>query len=70
MLAHQAVEHLDVIERVLPGFLACFIGPSPDAFALERREEALGNSVVMAVAAPGRRVLEIVSLDEACPGGA
>jgi hypothetical protein len=34
MLAHRVVEHLDVIEYVLPGFLARFSYPTPNAFAL------------------------------------
>jgi hypothetical protein len=35
--------------------------------ALERRKEARGDSIVMAVAAPAHRVLEIVSSDERSP---
>ena len=35
MLADRVVEHLDVIEHVLPGFVAGFIGPTPDALTLE-----------------------------------
>jgi hypothetical protein len=44
-------EHLDGIEHVLSGFLSCFVGPAPDAFALERREEGLGDGIVAAIAA-------------------
>jgi len=43
--------HLDGIEHVLSGFLSCFVGPAPDAFALERREEGLGDGIVAAIAA-------------------
>ena len=67
MLAHRVVEHLDVIEHVLPGFLACFLGTAPDTVALERREEALGDGIVMAVATSAHRVLKIVSPDERSP---
>ena len=67
MLAHRVVEHLDVIEHVLSGFLACFVGTAADALSLERREEALGNRVVVAVAASAHRVLKIVSPYERSP---
>lgn len=61
MLANRVVEHLNVIEHALLGFLARFVCPTPDALALERREEALGDGVVMAVTASARRGLKIVS---------
>ena len=35
LLANRVVEHLDIIEHVLPGFLACFVGAASDALALE-----------------------------------
>jgi len=34
VLAHRVAELLDLIEHVLPGFLACFVGPAPDALTL------------------------------------
>lgn len=46
LLAHRVTEHFDVIEHVLPGFLAHFVGPAPDTIALERGEEAVGNCAV------------------------
>lgn len=67
MLAYRVVEHLDVIEHVLPGFLAGFVGQSPDGLTLERGEETLGDGIVMAVAASAHRVLKVVSPDEGCP---
>ena len=54
------IGHLDVVEHLLSGFPVGFEGCVPEAFALERREEALDNNIVMAVAAPTHRVLKIV----------
>lgn len=34
LLAHRVVEHLDVLEHALPGFLAGFVRSAPDALAL------------------------------------
>lgn len=39
MLADRVVEHLDVIEHILPGFFARFIGASPDALTFEGVEK-------------------------------
>ena len=64
MLTDRVVEHLDIIEHVLPGLFACFIGASPDALARERREEALGDSIIMAVSPAAHGVFQIVSPDE------
>ena len=43
MFALRVVEHLDVVEDICPRVGACFVGFSPDAFALEEVEEAFGN---------------------------
>lgn len=43
------------------GVLARFVCPTPDALVLERRDEALGDGVVMTVAASAHRMLKIVS---------
>lgn len=67
MLANRVVEHLDVIEYVPWGVFACFVGTAPGAFALERREEALSDGIVMAVAPSAHRVLKIMSPDEHSP---
>ena len=67
MLAHGVIEQLDVIERVLPSFLARFVGPATDALGLERRGEVLGDRIVLAVAASAHRVQKIVSPDERIP---
>jgi hypothetical protein len=67
VLALRIVEHLDVVEHVLPCLFACSVGPSPDSLALEEIEEALCHSVVVAVAATAHRVLKIVVLQERRP---
>jgi len=61
ILANWIVEHLVPIRQALPGFLAHFVCPTRDALALERREEALGDGVVIAVTALARRVLKVQS---------
>ena len=54
MFAFEIIEHLDVIEHVLPCIGARFLGPAPYPLALEQVEEAFGDGVVMAVPAPAR----------------
>ena len=49
MLALRVMEHLDVIEQVLPGFFAGPIGSPSNPFPLEQVEEAFTNRVVVAV---------------------
>jgi hypothetical protein len=43
VLALRVVEHLDVVEHVLPCSFAGHVGAAPDAFALEELEEAFGD---------------------------
>ena len=51
MLALWIVKHLDVVKHVPPRFLAGPVGAAPDPLALEEVEEALGDGVVVAIAA-------------------
>ena len=67
MLALRAVEHLDVIEHVLPGFFAGPIGSPSDPFPLEEVEEAFGHRVVVAASSAGHGVLKIVGAQEGGP---
>ena len=64
MLAFWIVEHLDVIEHILPGFGAGLVDAPAYALALEQVKEALGDGIVVTVPAPAHRVLQIVRLDE------
>ena len=52
MLSLGIVEHLNVVEHILPGIGSGFIGPAPYPFTFEQIEEALRDSVVVTVAAP------------------
>ena len=52
MTALSVVEHFDVVEDVRSRIITGCIDPPADAFALEQLEEALGHSVVVAVATP------------------
>ena len=67
MFALRVVEHLYVIEHVLPCVFAGPVGSAPDPLALEQVEEALGNGVVMTVAAADHRMLKIVGAQERSP---
>ncbi len=64
LLAHWVVEHLDMIEHVPSGLLADFVRFAPDALVLELGEEALGDGVILIVAAMAHRVLKIMSVYE------
>ena len=52
VLAPRIVEHLDVVEHILPGLGPGTVGPAPYPFSLEQIEEALCHGVVMTVPAP------------------
>jgi hypothetical protein len=60
VLALRVVEHLDVVEHVLPRGFAGQVGASSDAFPLAGLEEAFRDRVVMAVAAAAHAGLQIV----------
>ena len=64
VLSFRIVEHLDVVEHVLPGVGPGFLGPTPYPFALEHIEEALRDRVVVTVAAPAHGMLQIVRPEE------
>ena len=67
MVSFRIVEHLDVVEHILPGVGPGFISPAPYPFALEQIEKALDHRVVMTVPASAHRVFQIVMLQERCP---
>ena len=72
MLTLRIIEHLDVVEDVLPRVVSGFVGSAYDAFALQKVQQALGDGYrrsfasrpVMTVAAPIHTVFEIVLLQE------
>lgn len=67
MFALRVVEHLNVIEDVLPCFTSGFVGFASDTFSLQEIEEALGDGIVVTVASAAHRVFEIVLLQECGP---
>ena len=67
MLAFWVVEHLDVIEHVLPCGLPGLVCASADALSLEELEEAFRYCIVVAVAAAAHAGLQIVLGKEHLP---
>ena len=52
MFALRIVEHLDVVEDVLPRVVSGFVGSASDTFALQEVEEAFGDGIVVTIASP------------------
>lgn len=67
MLTLSVVKHLDVIEHILPAFVARQINPAPDPLTFQQLEEALHHRVVMAVAAPTHAGDQVVRPQECLP---
>ena len=47
MFALWVIEHLDVVEYILPRVVSGFVSSAPYTFALEKVEEAFSNRVVV-----------------------
>jgi hypothetical protein len=60
VLAFRVVGELDILEHVPSGVVAGRVGPAPDTFPLQKLEEALGDGVVVAIAAPAHAGSQIV----------
>jgi hypothetical protein len=67
VLALRVVEHLDVLEHVLPCGFAGKVGSAADALALEKLEEAFRNRVIMAVSPAAHTCVQIVLAEELLP---
>ena len=67
MPALWIVEHLDVIEDILPGLGTCCVDLSTNALALDELKEAFSNSVVVAVTSAAHALLQIVGIEEIAP---
>jgi hypothetical protein len=63
----RIVEHLDIVEDILPCLIAGAISLPPNSFSLEQLEKALGDGVIMAVPAPAHALLQIVLVQEVAP---
>ena len=61
------VEHLDVVEDIGPCLVAAGVDLATDSLPLEKLEEALGYSVVMAVAATAHAAHQVVIAQEVLP---
>jgi hypothetical protein len=64
MFALWVIEHLDVVEYILPRVVSGFVNSAPDRFTLKEFEEALINRVVIAVSSAAHAVFEIALLQE------
>jgi len=64
VLACWIIEHLDVIENILSGFVTRFIYLAADPLSFEQIEEAFDDGVIVAVLSADHRMLKIVSLQE------
>jgi hypothetical protein len=62
------VKHLDVNEDIGPSVLSDVVDLTPNAFALEQLEEALGHCVVMAVTSPTHAADHVVIAQKSLPG--
>ena len=63
----RVVEQLDVIEDIRPAFIVRGVDPTLDALPLEQLEEALGDGVVVAIAATAHAADDAVSREEGLP---
>jgi hypothetical protein len=67
VLALGVIKHLDIFEDVLPCDLIRSVGFPPDLLALQQLEKALGNSIIMTVAAAAHAGFQIVLTQESLP---
>jgi hypothetical protein len=64
MFTLRVIEHLDVVEYILPRVVSGFVSSSPDTFALEQVEAAFSDGVIMAISPTPHAVFKIVLLQE------
>ena len=67
MLAGRIVEHLNIVEHVLPCCVACEVGLPSDPFAFQEMEEAFWDRVVMTIFAAAHTGIQIVFIQERLP---
>ncbi len=67
MLAFWIVEHLDVLEHILPRDHSGQACAAPDAFALQQLEEAFRDCVVMTVAPSAHAGIQIMPAERRVP---
>lgn len=64
MPTHRIVEHIDVVEDVVPGLGKWCTELSTNALALDELEEDFGNSIIVAIASSAHALLQIVDIQE------
>jgi hypothetical protein len=67
VLAFWIIEHLNIIENILSGFITRFIDLAADTLSFEQIEEAFDDSVIVTVPSAAHRMFKIVSLQESRP---
>ena len=67
MFAPGIIEHLDVVEHVVPCVLSGFVRPATNAFAFEQVEETFRDSVIMTISTAAHAVFKIVVLEKQRP---
>ena len=67
MLAFRIAEHLNVFEHVMSSVVSCQVDLTPDAFPFQKLEEALGDGIVMALAASAHAGFQIVLAEKRLP---
>jgi hypothetical protein len=60
MFALWIIEHLNIVEYILPRIISGFVSAAPDTFTLQEVKEAFGNGVVVAVSSTAHAVFEIM----------
>ena len=67
VLAGWVIEHLDVIEYVLPCCIACDVRPPPDPFPFQELKKALGDGIIMTVSTSAHACVQIVFSEKRLP---
>lgn len=67
MTSYTVIERFNVVEHILLGQVAGFVGPLSDAFLFQTTEKRLGNGVIPAVASPAHTGAEVMGTAEQMP---
>lgn len=63
----QPLEHLDIVEDILPGVGSGCVGLSPDPLRLEKMEEALRDRIVVTVSPSSHTRDQIMGVEKRSP---
>lgn len=67
MFAFAVIKHLDLIKDITFSITSCLVDPSFDTFTFQQLEEALNNSIIMAVASSAHATLQSIGFEERLP---